>query len=64
MFRDYSNGTSHDLSCLLIVVVVMVDQHKALSDTDELTDTLVCPTRIQTINPWESKQQHYVLPLS
>ena len=44
----------------------MVDQREALVVTTRLTDQvyLVCPTRIRTVNPWVSKQQPCILPLS
>ena len=44
----------------------MVDQHKALAVTTQLTDTvsLVRPTGIRTVNPLVSKQQPCILPLS
>ena len=42
---------------------VMVDQHEALADTTELTNMvyLVRSTGIQTVNPWISKEQHWIL---
>ena len=49
-----------------IVPGVMVDQREALAVTNGLTDTvyLVSPTGILTVNPWVSKQQPCILPLS
>ena len=46
-------------------LVVISDQHKALTDTTELTDTVyfVHPTGIQTLNPWVSKQRHCIFAL-
>ena len=43
-----------------------VDEHEAFADTTELTDTvyLVRTTGFRTINPWISKQQPCILPLS
>ena len=43
----------------------MADQRKALTDTNELTDTVyfVHPTGIRTLNPWVSKQRHLIFAL-
>ena len=45
---------------------VLVYQREALAVTTELTDAvyLVHSTGIRTINPWVSKQQPWILPLS
>ena len=47
-----------------LVPGLMVDQHEALADTTELTDTVysIHPTQIQTVNPWISRQQHCIFP--
>ena len=51
---------------MCLCMCVLLDQHEALAVTTQLTDTvyLVRPTSIQTINPWDSKQQPCILPLS
>ena len=51
---------------MCLYMCVMVDQHEALAVTTQLTDTvyLVRPTGIRTVNPWVSKQQPCILPLS
>ena len=51
---------------MCLYMCVMVDQREALAVTTQLTDTvyLVRPTGIRTINPWVSKQQPCILPLS
>ena len=51
---------------MCLYMFVMVDQREALAVTTEFTDTvhLIRPTRIRTINPWVSKQQPCILPIS
>ena len=51
---------------MCLYMCVMVDQREALAVTTRLTDTvyLVRPTGIRTVNPWISKQQPCILPLS
>ena len=51
---------------MCLYMCVMVDQREALAVTTQLTDTvyLVRPTGIRTVNPWVSKQQPCILPLS
>ena len=51
---------------MCLYMSVMIDQREALAVTTQLTDTvyLVRPTRIRTVNPWVSKQQPCILPLS
>ena len=51
---------------MCLYICVMVDQREALAVTTQLTDTvyLVRPTGIRTVNPWVSKQQPSILPLS
>ena len=41
----------------------LVDQHEALADTTELFNMVyfVRSTGIQTVNPWISKEQHWIL---
>jgi hypothetical protein len=45
-------------------MLCMVDQHEALAVTTDLLIYLVRPTGIRTVNPWSSKQQPCILPLS
>ena len=51
---------------MCLYMCVFVDQREAQAVSTQLTDMvyLVRPTWIRTVNPWVSKQQPCILPLS